>query len=83
MTLELPNEQRMIPYSSFETAQCKEGRSITILFAEWLIQIRGQNLEELWEKLQMFDLSIIRISEASEDGGCSISHLELIVREDD
>jgi len=81
LTVELPEQQRMIPYNNFETAQFKSGGQIVMLFAEWILEIRGEHLAGLWEQYQMQDERIIRVSDNPEDDDCRISHLKLISRE--
>ncbi len=71
----------MLPYGSFEAAKQAKNGAIIILFAAWIVELRGKIPEELWEKLQLFDIKVLRTSEQPDEDNCGIDHLALHVRD--
>jgi len=79
-TVELPDEQRMFPYSSFRNAAMK-GDRITIELYDWEIGITGQHLSSLWEHLQLQDVRVIRSNSECVDDECCVSSIEVMQHE--
>ena len=83
LTIEHGEERIMLPYGSFESAKQAKNKTIIILFAAWIVELRGKIPEEVWEKLQLFDIKVLRTSEQPDEDNCGIDHLVLHLRGSD
>ena len=77
LTIEQECGSRMIPYSSFDTAEFDGDRKMLISFSNWIVEIEGEQLDDIWEKFQMLDVKTLRVSHEQQGDDCIISELRL------
>lgn len=80
LTIEHDGGRTMLPYSSLEAAELHEDGSLMIFFASWMVEVRGELPQELWDSLQLFDLRVLRMVEQKDEDGCFIQHLSMLSR---
>lgn len=68
----------MLPYHSFSEGRL-EGGSLELQFGDLVVVIEGEELDELWEGLQLQDVRLIRViaNGSPSDGECCVRRLSI------
>ena len=76
--------QVMLLYSRLERAEFKSGKIIADFNSE-ILSVAGQNLENIWEHFQLFELRTLKMSRIKKELNpeCQIDKLELCYKSQD
>lgn len=74
ISFDLGQNSLMFSYSSFASGNFTGGR-IELNFQDWLLEIDGRNLDEVWRLLQMQDLRCVCLTR--ENQGADISSCQI------
>ena len=77
--------ERTFPYNSFKDSTFfnYEGETIDLYFENGYIKMKGENLRELWQHLQMQDVRSVRCNPNAEQGEVKITEMDWGVDEDE
>ncbi|WP_411845696.1 hypothetical protein AAFN60_18955 [Roseibacillus persicicus] len=77
-------KETMIPWHGFVSG-CHQAGTIQLSFQNWILELEGENLEMIWEKLKLQDVLTIRRSVQVEqnDGEVWLSLVRLSPLADD